>query len=319
MNRRTFLTQTATAAAGLTLLPMVANAQTTAMTSQPITTVSLPGNLKIHAISTGQVAVTDAFLHAGNLGFLRKANILFNRHFADWMPIHVWVIEHPEGIFVIDTGENAAITNADYFNSVGMLNEYVNTHAFRFEVAREEEIDRQLAQLGIRPSDVRAVVLTHLHIDHTDGLRHFPKTPVLLNRYEAERPYNDLPQLYPATFAPTLIDLKPVQTESFAKAHPLTTAGDLWLVETPGHSHGHCSVLLQTGQQHYLFAGDVSYTQQQLLTNDLPGANASLKQSQQTYLTIRDYAAKHPLVYLPSHDGDAARRLAMGETLPVVL
>ena len=318
MNRRIFLTQSATAAAGLTLLPMLTKSQTIAMPSQPITSVSLPGNLKIHALSTGQVAVTDAFLHAGNLGFLRKANILFNRHFAGWMPIYVWVIEHPEGIFVVDTGENSAITNSDYFNGVGILNEYVNTHAFRFEVAREEEIDRQLIKLGIRPSDVRAVVLTHLHIDHTDGLRHFPKTPILLNRYEAERPYNDLPKLYPATFTPTLIDPKPGQAAVFAKAHPLTNAADLWLVETPGHSHGHCSVLLQTGRQHYLFAGDVSYTQQQLLTNDLPGANASLKQSQQTYQTIRDYAAKHPLVYLPSHDGDAARRLATGEALPVL-
>jgi N-acyl homoserine lactone hydrolase len=318
MTRRTFITQTATAAAGLTLLPMLTQAQANAPTLQPITTVSLPGNVKIHAISTGQVAVTDAFLHAGNLGFLRKPNILLNRNFADWMPIYVWVIEHPEGIFVVDTGENHAITNPDYFRGVGLLNEYVNTHAFRFEVAREQEIDRQLAQLGIRTTDVRAVVLTHLHIDHTDGLRHFLKTSVLLNRAEANRPYNDLPSLYPTAFSPTLIDPKAAQVEVFANAHPLTNARDLWVVETPGHSHGHCSVLLQTGQQHYLFAGDVSYSQQQLVANDLPGANASLRQSRQTYQTIRQYAARHPLVYLPSHDGDAARRLASAEALPVV-
>ncbi len=105
----------------------------------------------------------------------------------------------------------------------------------------------------------------------------------------------------------------------FAKAYQLTGAGDLWLVETPGHSYGHCSVLLQTSQQHYLFAGDVSYNQQQLLTDDLPGANASLKQSRQTYQTIRQYAAKHPLVYLPSHDADASRRLTQGDVLPSVL
>ncbi|WP_375448058.1 hypothetical protein [uncultured Fibrella sp.] len=59
----------------------------------------------------------------------------------------------------------------------------------------------------------------------------------------------------------------------------------------------------------------VSYMQQQLLTNDLPGANASLKQSRQTYLTIREQAANHPLVYLPSHDKGAGQRLATGATL----
>lgn len=284
--------------------------------NQKITSVSLPGNIIVHAISTGVVAVTDAFLHTSALGFLRKPNILFNRQFADWMPIYVWVIEHPEGVFVVDTGENSAITQPNYFRGAGWLNEYINTHAFRFEVAREQEIDRQLAQLGIRPADVRAVVLTHLHIDHTDGLRHFPKTPVLVNRYESKHPYNDLPTLYPPTFAPTLVDPAPGQVAHFAGAYPLTTARDLWLVETPGHSHGHCSVLLQTSQTHYLFAGDVSYSQSQLLTDDLPGANASLPRSRQTYRAIRQYAAQHPLVYLPSHDAGAAQRLATGDALP---
>lgn len=298
------------------MLPLMNQAQNNPAYSQSITSVILPGNIKIHAISTGQVAVTEAFLHAGHLGFLRKPNILFNRQFADWMPIYVWVIEHPEGIFVVDTGENNAVTHPDYFKGVGWLNEYINTHAFRFEVAREQEIDRQLAQLGIRSTDVRAVVLTHLHIDHTDGLRHFANTPVLVNRAEANRPYNELPSLYPPTFTPTLIDPKPGLLPNFPTAHALTNARDLWVVETPGHSYGHCSVLLQTNGVDYLFAGDVSYSQAQLLTDDLPGANASLGQSRQTYQAIRQYAARQPLVYLPSHDAGAASRMASAAVLP---
>lgn len=277
----------------------------------PVTTIALPGGIKVHAVSTGQVAVTNAFLHAGPVGFLRKANILLNRQFAGWMPIYVWVIEHPEGVFVVDTGENSAVTTPDYFRGVGRLNEYVNTHLFRFEVAREQEIDRQLTRLGIRAADVGAVVLTHLHLDHTDGLRHFPGIPVLVNRAEAAHPYNDLPALYPVSFAPILVDLLQAGSVApFRGAYSLTKARDLWLVSTPGHTPGHCSVLLQTPQAHYLFAGDVSYTQAQLLRNDLPGANASLSQSRQTYQTIHHYAAQQPLVYLPSHDANAGHRLA---------
>ncbi len=326
MNRRFFLEQAATATAGLSLVPLLATAQSPSQRllatapaaaadaagapAVPVTSVVLPGGIRVHAISTGQVAVTNAFLHAGSAGFLRKANILLNRQFAGWMPIYVWVIEHPEGIFVVDTGENSAVTSPDYFRGVGRLNEYVNTHLFRFEVAREQEIDRQLGRLGIRTADVRAVVLTHLHLDHTDGLRHFPGTPVLVNRAEAAHPYNDLPTLYPASFAPTLVDLQAGPVAPFRGAYPLTKAHDLWLVHTPGHTPGHCSVLLQTPRAHYLFAGDVSYTQAQLLSNDLPGANASLRKSRETYQAIQHYAAQQPLVYLPSHDANAARRLA---------
>ncbi len=332
MNRRFFLEQAATATAGLAMLPLFAAAQSPVQRLLasapaapdaagapvvPVTSVALPGGIKVHAISTGQVAVTTAFLHAGPAGFLRKANILLNRQFAGWMPIYVWVIEHPEGVFVVDTGENSAVTNPDYFRGVGLLNEYVNTHLFRFEVAREQEIDRQLGRLGIRAADVRAVVLTHLHLDHTDGLRHFPDTPVLVNRAEAAHPYNDLPTLYPAAFTPTLVDLQAGPVAPFRGAYPLTKARDLWLVSTPGHTPGHCSVLLQTPQAHYLFAGDVSYTQAQLLSNDLPGANASLSLSRQTYQAIQQYAAQQPLVYLPSHDADAAHRLATSAPLRV--
>jgi glyoxylase-like metal-dependent hydrolase (beta-lactamase superfamily II) len=283
----------------------------------PITSVSLPGQIQVHAVSTGHVAVTQAFLRAGRAGFLRKARIMFNRQFAGWMPIYVWVIEHPEGIFVVDTGENCAVTTPGYFRGVGWLNEYVNTRLFRFAVTRELEIDQQLLRLGIRPADVRAVVLTHLHLDHTDGLRHFPSTPVLVNRAEADHPSDDLPALYPATFAPTPVDLQAGLVAPFSGAFPLTQARDLWLVSTPGHTPGHCSVLLQTPEKHYFFAGDVSYTQDQLLGNELPGAHVNLRQTRQTYQTIRNYAAQQPLVYLPTHDVDSARRLAVGAPLPL--
>lgn len=274
------------------------------------TTVQKNGQpVRIHAISTGTVAVTRAFRRERGGDLLRKVNILIDSHFTEFMPVWVWVIEHPEGVIVVDTGENADVLNPDYFDQVGMLDRYINHKTIRFGITREQEIDRQLASLGIEPNRIRSVVMTHLHLDHTDGIRHFPKTEIVVARPEFLHPYNNLPELYPSWFKPRLVDYKTDSVDGFGKAVALTDAGDILLVATPGHTHHHSSVLFQADDAHYLFAGDTSYDQSQLLRGELAGVNANQKQTRQTYEVIQDYATRHPLVYLPSHDADAANRL----------
>lgn len=265
--------------------------------------------VKIHAISTGSVAVTQAFRQAKGGELFRKANILLDSHFTEFMPIWVWVIEHPEGVIVIDTGENSDVLKPDYFDQVGVVNRFVNKKAFRFAIEREQEIDRQLAQLGIGPDRIRRVVMTHLHLDHTDGLRYFPNTEIVVARPEFEHPYSNLPELYPNWFTPRLVDYQSEKVAGFSQSVPLTDAGDVLLVATPGHTHHHSSVLFQADDAHYLFAGDMSYNQGQVLRGELAGGNADQHKARQSYQQVLAYAAHHPLVYLPSHDADAADRL----------
>ena len=60
--------------------------------------------MKIHAISTGKVKITQNWQVAREGDPLRLAHTLFDRRFTDWLPIFCYVIEHPEGLIVIDTG-----------------------------------------------------------------------------------------------------------------------------------------------------------------------------------------------------------------------
>ena len=281
------------------------------------TTVQRNGSpVRIHAISTGTVAVTRAFRQEKGGNLLRKVNVLLDEQFTELMPIWVWIIEHPEGVIVVDTGENAQVLEPTYFDRVGVLDRYINHRAIRFEINREQEIDRQLASLGIGAERIRHVVLTHLHLDHTDGLRYFPKVDIVVNRAEFVRPYNNLPELYPAWFKPRLVDYRPDSVAIFGESSALTDAGDVRLVATPGHTHHHSSVLFQADDAHYLFAGDASYTQAQVVAGEMAGVNADRSQTQVTYQKIRAYAAQYPLVYLPSHDAAAADRLRQGLTFP---
>jgi glyoxylase-like metal-dependent hydrolase (beta-lactamase superfamily II) len=274
-----------------------------------IEVTSITGQLlKIHLVSTGGVIVKTKFQQANTTGLPAKIIFMLDRKYTDWLPIWVMVIEHPEGIFVVDTGENANINDPGYFSFAGPMVRWFNTTQYKFKVDREEEIDKQLKALGISADKVKMVILTHLHLDHIDGLRHFPNTKIIVNKAEWEKPFGDLPQLYPSWFQPELVELNE-QHDVFEKAFYVTEAKDIALIETPGHTWHHCSVILKTEQGHILFGADVCYTQQQIIDNKYSGANASHKLSKKTYSKVRSLCKNHKTVFIPSHEAAAGDRL----------
>jgi glyoxylase-like metal-dependent hydrolase (beta-lactamase superfamily II) len=264
--------------------------------------------IKLHLISTGAVAVKTRFRQSRLHNLLSIPDFIFDPHFTAWLPIWVLVIEHPEGIFVIDTGERAAVTRPGYFRPNGLISSWFDRSQFKFAITRDQEIDSQLAALHIPIQHVTAIILTHLHFDHTDGLCHFPSTPILIARPEWDHPFGALPKLYPSWLRPTLLDFD-TQIGPFAKATWLTRSKDLALVHTPGHTYGHCSVLLKTDTHHLLFAADLCYSQDQLLKQEFSANAASYRLARQTYAVIFAYTRIHPLTFLPSHDPGSATRL----------
>jgi N-acyl homoserine lactone hydrolase len=263
---------------------------------------------RIHLVSTGAVSVKTKFREATKRGYFATIDFMLDKTFTEWMPIWVMIIEHPEGIFVIDTGENADVNNPGYFKSSGMFANWFDTTQFKFKVDTQEEIGPQLNALGIPIERIRAVILTHLHLDHIDGLKYFPSTPIIVSRREWEKPFGDLPKLYPSWFKPDLVDLSD-QFEVFERAQYLTHSRDLLLVETPGHTPHHCSVVLRGDDCAIFFAADICYSQDQVLEEKYSGANASYKMSKATYDKVKRFAKKQRLIFLPSHDKDASTRL----------
>ena len=265
-------------------------------------------SIKIHLISTGVVSVKTKFREARKTGFLAMIDFILDKNFTEWMPIWVLVIEHPEGIFVIDTGENADVNIPGYFRSSGIFANWFDTTQFKFKVNREEEIGPQLNGLNIPIENVKAVVLTHLHLDHIDGLRYFPSTEIMVNKLEWERPFGDLPKLYPSWLRPTLVELDQ-QFDVFDHVHYLTASKDLLLVQTPGHTYHHCSVLLRADECCLFFAADICYSQHQIIEEKYSGANANHKMAKDTYDKVKQFAKKNKLVFIPSHDVEALIRL----------
>lgn len=269
--------------------------------------------MRIHAIQTGTVAIKTRQLSGLGRGMLRPIITMLDTTWTEPLPIYAWVIEHPEGLIVIDTGETALVAEPGYFP---WWHPYFKL-GVREWVRPEEEIGPQLRALGLAPADVRWVLLTHFHTDHAGGLSHFPKSDILVSRteYQAARGFRGqssgyLPQHWPTWFAPHMIDFASQPFGPFPSSYALTTAGDVQLVPTPGHTSGHYSVIVQEEEQALFFAGDTSYTQDLLLEQAVDGVTRDVALYRQTSQQIRTYLQSVPAIYLPSHDPESAQRLA---------
>jgi glyoxylase-like metal-dependent hydrolase (beta-lactamase superfamily II) len=269
--------------------------------------------MTIHAIETGRVRITKNWRTGFGDGNKRLMNTLFDSEFTEWLPIYVWVIEHPEGLIVIDTGIPTDANKRIWFPPFMPLLQ----RAAKFQMTPEEEVGPQLRQLGLSPADVRWVVLTHLHQDHDGGLHHFPNAEFVVSSKEWEmavglkgRMNGYLNQRWPDWFKPQLVDFNSrIPFGPFPGHHTLTRAEDIHLVPTPGHSPGHLSVILTEDDLSIMFAGDASYTEELLRAQTADGIGPDPQLQQETHRRILAYAGKHRTVYLPSHDPAAKERL----------
>lgn len=276
------------------------------------TTVKLKGReVKVHGLCTGTVAVKTAFRTKKGGGELAKLNILLDKHYTAYLPIWVWVIEHPEGLILVDTGENAEINNIDkYLAKESWANRYPFKHSAKFGIKEQDEINNQFEKINLKLADVKLIALTHLHLDHTDGLKFFPKQEIIVSDHEFKHPYSNMPSTYPNWFNPNKVNYKENRIDVFNQAYPITAAEDLLYIPTPGHTHGHSSVIFKTDDFDIMFAGDTSYNQEQVLRNELAGVNADFNKSRQTYKNIVSYASNRKTIYLPTHDENAGLRLS---------
>ncbi len=274
--------------------------------------------MKIHLISTGQVKISQNFRVGKGKGAMRLINALSDRRFSNWLPIYCTVIEHPEGLIVIDTGIPATANDPVYFPPHIRLLQ----RAAPFQITPEQEIGAQMRARGLDPREVRWVISTHLHQDHDGGMQHFPNAEFLIGREEwaAGAGWGGRMNGYFngrwSNISPRLIDFTGRAYHSFGRSEAVTQAGDIRLVPTPGHSKGHLSVVIEQGDQIIFVAGDAAYTQDLLINDVIDGVGPDPDAQHETHRRILELAARVPTIFLPSHDPEAEDRLAKRLTIP---
>jgi glyoxylase-like metal-dependent hydrolase (beta-lactamase superfamily II) len=212
------------------------------------------------------------------------------------VPVPFFLLRHPLGDVVVDGGNPLAVAQ-DPQGHLGPLADIFEVH-----MTEQDHCVAQLQRLGVRAASIGYIVQTHLHMDHTGALGHFPNASVIVHERELEAALASQSPVETGyvreDFDRTGIDWRPVTGE-----HDVFGDGAIRLIETPGHSAGHMSILLsleQTGP--VLLTADAADNRAQWQGRMEPRAMASREDAARSIELLRRLAAEHEALVVFGHD-----------------
>jgi glyoxylase-like metal-dependent hydrolase (beta-lactamase superfamily II) len=255
-------------------------------------------------------------MSGGKLGAVRK----FFGSRKDWtkLPIVAFLVEHPGvGPMIIDTGFHPSVA-VDPQQNLGR----VYARLYSIDMRPEQAIPAQLReQKGIEPADVRVAIMTHLHMDHASAISEFTGATYVLGQGEWRAFHASRLALngYVRHHVEHAVEYKEVPYDSsatgsyatFGRAFDLFGDGSVRLVHTPGHTHGHQSVILRLKEREALVTGDAIYFERTLEDERRGWAMADEHKWRRSIGEIRLYRRENPdALIIPGHDPDVWAGLA---------
>ncbi len=178
-------------------------------------------------------------------------------------PVYAVLLMHDDGPILVDTGLNpdGLIEPEKAWGPRAKL--------IKPEMTEEDIIENRLKALNIMIQDIRMVILTHMHWDHTGSLRYFSHCPIVVQKSE-----------YRFAFQPDAFVSGQYMNNHFD--FPLRfeliegdrmVAPGVSVFRTSGHTPGHQSVIVKLASGKYcIIAGDALSTFENMRLK-MPGSN----------------------------------------------
>jgi glyoxylase-like metal-dependent hydrolase (beta-lactamase superfamily II) len=272
---------------------------------------SSPG-VRVHPLMTARMKAMPAFYERPGgpkpLAMARGVGLHVPRSRWRWLPIPAFLVEHPEaGPVLVDAGLHEQVAT-DVGAALGRLGQL----AFTIDMQPEWAVPHQLRARGVDPSEVRTVVMTHLHYDHASGLSQFPDATVHVDaREHADASNGRLLDGY----IPRLLQTPGQRWETFDHEQDVVDLlgdGTIQLLRTPGHTSGHRSIALRLASGgELLLTGDAAYsidTIERSLTPLLTWKDDAFRAS---LARVQAWTREHPdAPVIPGHDAATWATLA---------
>lgn len=273
--------------------------------------------MKIHVFHTGMVCVAPELPFGGEYCNPVKASGVFGKK-SDrlWLPVSSYLIECSHGKILFDCGwhrdmsPNGEFDRAAQMKSLGGFPLYKTNQGV---LPQGEAIDEQLAMLGIQPSDLDMILLSHLDCDHANGLKlvadakrilvandeiRFAENGSLMNKIRYNKDWWNGTKL--EGFDWNSAD-GPVQ-----KSYDVFGDGSLVMVNIPGHCEGLCALKITNRNGKYvLLFSDGGYAKKSWEEQITSGIADNKEQQKKSLAWIREQSMSPDCIEsLANHDPD---------------
>jgi len=258
--------------------------------------------IRAHIFHTGEVIVDRAIpYHESNP--LAVTGLFRSKDKKLTLPVSCYLIEHPKGKILIDTGWDTKYANERPHRFFGLLDS-ISTPV----IGGTDGVDSKLQSLQVHPEDIDCVYFSHMDFDHISGI------PLVKGAKRFSTAREELSDANRYFFRYVKANWQSVKVESFdyensaigpvGKSYDVFDDGSVLLVNTPGHSHGHFSVKVTgTDGRYVILAGDSVYTQRSIKEHIIPGFTVDKSLAKKSVEWICKCAADEKcLLVAPNHD-----------------
>lgn len=245
------------------------------LASQPSYAQAKPGIERLYILYCGEGTAGDISLWSPGVNVGKTMDFSVN----------CYLIKHAQGWLLWDTGV------ADAVAAMPDGQPPPNPRMTRYR--RTKTMASQLDQLGVKPSDIKYVAISHTHPDHLGNITMFPQSMVLVQKAEYD---------WPTRFGRTL-QAGPSAVNKLEGDHDVFGDGSVTLIATPGHTPGHQSLLVKlpkTGA--LLLSGDAVHFKSNWENRGVPENNFDKDKTAASMQRIADIMAKEKAQLWINHD-----------------
>jgi N-acyl homoserine lactone hydrolase len=149
------------------------------------------------------------------------------------MGVTCYLVVHPRGMLIYDTGLNDRLVGRPLYENV--TDGYAQ---IKFNTLRG-----QLADIGVTPSKIDYLVLSHYHWDHIGNADDFAGSTWLVYQGDRDQMFSAAARAYP--WFSQYSALEKSKTVLLSGDHDVFGDGTVVVLATPGHTEGHCSLLVR--------------------------------------------------------------------------
>ena len=233
-----------------------------------------------------------------------------------WLPVFSFLIEHPKGLILFDTGWHREMSPDGVYDKKAQIKSLGSCLLYQINqgrISKGEAIDEQLAKLNYRPSDIDYVLLSHLDCDHANGLRQVKDARHILVS-EAEmigttRKNFQIMIRYQKRWWEG-VDLRTFDWNGMegpvGKSYDVLGDGSLVMVNIPGHSEGLCALKIRNAEGKYvLLFADGGYATKSWRDMITSGITLDKQMQRQSLQWIREQSLSPDCIEsVATHDSD---------------